>query len=388
MKRRSRNTGSVHQRSPGRWRLRYDVPEPGGGRRQVSETVRGTRGEAERVLRGRLQAAESGTYVEKRTDTLAAFLGHWLETYVATNTAASTQRGYRGVMDRYVVPTLGAIPLQSLVPSHIQGIYADMLQSSLSAQTCLHAHRVLREALSHAVKWGLLARNPADSVDPPRPERKPVAMWDAATIQSFLAAAQFSRYRDIYELAVLTGMRRGELLGLKWPAVDLESRNLQVVSTLQRMNGRGLVEGPPKTSKSRRSIALSPAAVRLLRAVRTSQLEHRLAVGPAWSDTDYVFAQANGRPLHPDNVSNDFHSIVAASDLPHLTLHGLRHAHATLMLTAGVHPKIVSERLGHSNIAVTMDTYSHVLPGLQEAAAEAVDIQLSAARGVRWESGH
>ena len=146
---------------------------------------------------------------------------------------------------------------------------------------------------------------------------------------------------------------------------------------MQRIEGKGLVEGQPKTGKSRRSIALSPVAVNLLHAIRGRQIEQRLAAGTAWQNTGYVFTQADGRPMNPIKVTQEFASIVRQARLPHLTLHGLRHAHATLLLTAEVHPKIVSERLGHSNIAVTMDTYSHVLPGMQEAAAVALDEQLA-----------
>ncbi|MSQ07667.1 MAG: site-specific integrase [Dehalococcoidia bacterium] len=155
---------------------------------------------------------------------------------------------------------------------------------------------------------------------------------------------------------------------------------LSVVNTLQRITGHGLVVGPPKTARSRRSIALSPEAVNLLHAIRGRQIEQRLAAGDAWQNTGYVFTQANGTPVAPDMISKDFCAIVRTAGLPHLTFHGLRHAHATLLLTAGVHPKVVSERLGHSNIAITMDTYSHVLPGLQEAAALALDERLARGR--------
>ena len=173
-------------------------------------------------------------------------------------------------------------------------------------------------------------------------------------------------------------MRRSELLGLQWKDIDMDNANLHVQRSLQRINGRGLVVSQTKTQKSRRAIALGTSTVDVLRGVRKKQLERRLSAGPVWNDQDFVFTQANGRPLHPDKVSNEFHRIVEGSKLPHLTLHGLRHAHATLMLAKGVHPKVVSERLGHSNVSITLDVYSHLLPGLQEAAAQAVDDTLSA----------
>jgi integrase len=203
-------------------------------------------------------------------------------------------------------------------------------------------------------------------------------MWDVETINRFLEAAAGHKYRDIYHLAVLTGMRRSELLGLQWKDIDMEHAALRVQRTLQRMNRKGLVVSQPKTQKSRRAIALDTSAMDLIREIRTGQLEMRLAAGPVWNDQDFVFTQAEGKPLHPDKVSNEFRQIVATAGLPHLTLHGLRHAHATLMLSAGVNPKIVSERLGHSNISITLDTYSHLLPGMQEAAAQAVGDRLAA----------
>ena len=175
-------------------------------------------------------------------------------------------------------------------------------------------------------------------------------------------------------------MRRSELAGLRWDQVDLVARRLGVVNTLQHITGRGLVEGAPKTAKSRRSIALSDTAVDLMHVIRGSQIQLSQAAGPAWEETGYVFVQADGTPIDPDTATKDFTAIVRHAGLPRLTFHGLRHAHATLLLSAGVHPKVVSERLGHSNIAITMDTYSHVLPGLQEAAVASLDAYLAGGR--------
>ena len=175
-------------------------------------------------------------------------------------------------------------------------------------------------------------------------------------------------------------MRRSELAGLKWDHVDLVNGRLSVIATLQRIIGQGLVAGQPKTPRSRRSIALASDAIELLHSLRGRQIEQRLDFGELWMNSGYVFTQEGGKPINPPSVSKDFASIVRKAELPHLTFHGLRHAHATLALTAGINPKIVSERLGHSNIAVTMDTYSHVLPGMQEAAAQAVEDLLARAR--------
>jgi integrase len=373
--------GSIRKRSKGTWQMRYDAPPDGTGkRRYVSETVHGNKKDAERILRERLATIENGGYVPCDKETVAAFLDRWLKTYAASNTTLRTQEGYRGNIERYINPSIGGIPLQNLTGRHIQGMYAEMLERGLSARTTLHVHRVLRKALADAMRWGLLSRNAADAATPPRPERKQTDMWDAETIDQFLAAAEDSRFRDLYKLAVWTGMRRSELAGLKWDHVDLVTCRLSVVATLQRILGRGLVEGQPKTPRSRRSIALAPEAIELLHGIRGRQIEQRLDYGDLRENAGYVFAQDDGKPINPPSVSKDFGIIVRNVGLPHLTLHGLRHAHATLALTAGVNPKIVSERLGHSSIAVTMDVYSHVLPGMQEQAAQAVEELLSQAR--------
>lgn len=369
--------GSVHQRSKGSYQLRYEGPPDGTGKRKyLSETVRGTKKEAERVLRERLAAIESGGYVPKHKETVRDFMQRWLDTYASANITLRTLHGYRGYVKRYLDPTIGGVALQNLTPRHIQGVYADMLERGLSNTTVVQLHRIVREDLSHAVKWGILTRNPADATAPPKVQHKEIEMWDVDTIQRFMEGGKESRFGDLYPLAILTGLRRSELCGLKWEHVDLMRGRLSVVRTLQRITGYGLVEGQPKTQKSRRSIALSPEAIDILHAIRNQQMAQQLEAGPVWQSTGYVFTQIDGSPLAPDMISKDFCAFVRKAGLPHLTFHGLRHAHATLLLTDGVHLKIVSERLGHSNIAITADTYSHVLPGLQEQAVLGLDQRL------------
>ena len=194
-----------------------------------------------------------------------------------------------------------------------------------------------------------------------RPRSREISTWDAPTESRFLVAAAESPFRDFYHLAVLTGMRRSELAGLKWESVDLSVGKLSVVRTLQRIRRMGLVEGQPKTAKSRRLITLSPDTVQLLHGIRGRQIEERLALGATWQDTGFAFTRPDGGPIDPDGATQEFTELVRAAGLPHLTLHGLRHVHATLMLGAGIHPKVVSERLGHSTVGITLDTYSHVL---------------------------
>jgi integrase len=345
--------------------------------------VKGNKKDAEKALRERLAVIENGGYVAKDKETVAQFLRRWLEMYASTNTTLRTQEGYRGSIDRYIIPKIGSVGLQQLSANQIQGIYSSMLERGLSNRTALHVHRVLRKALQDGVKWGLLTRNIADAATPPRPERKPMDVWDAETVDIFLQAAEQSRFFYFYSLAVETGMRRSELAGLMWENVDLVNGTLSVVQTLQRIPGYGLVIGQPKTNRSRRLISLTPDSVNLLHAVNGEQIERELNYGDVWQNTGYVFTQLDGTNIDPESVSRDFCAIVRKARLPHLTLHGLRHVHATLALTAGVNPKTVAERLGHSSIATTMDVYSHVLPSIQSGAAHAVQELLNQAKQKR-----
>ena len=382
----SRREGSITQRNKGSWQIRYySPPDANGKHKRITETVKGLKSDAEKLLRERLAAIENGGYVPRDRETVADFLKRWLKIHAATKTP-KTREGYQGNINRYINPAIGRVELQKLAPTQIQGMYAPLLERGLSNRTVLHAHRVLHKALADGVKWGVLVRNPADATTPPRAEEEEMKMWDIPTINLFRKVASDHRFQDFYQLALLTGMRRSELCGLKWESVDLVAGRLSVVRTRQRVAKTDPAEdepktammvGAPKTRRSRRSIALSPQTVDLLHSIRGKQLAQQLEAGPVWENTDYVLTQPDGRPMNPNQVTKEFKAIVGKAGLPHLTLHGLRHANATLLLVAGVSPKVVSERLGHSNIAITMDTYSHVIPGLQEEAALLLDRLLS-----------
>jgi integrase len=223
--------------------------------------------------------------------------------------------------------------------------------------------------------------NPAGRVRAPRVERKAPTVWDATEIDKFLKAAGSNQFVEYFELAILTGLRRSEIAGLRWVNVDLDSKTskiLRVVETLQRVDGHGLVTGTPKSDRSRRVIALSPRAVSLLRSVRAKQSEQRLKAGKAWNESGgYVFTDAVGSPLDSGRVSKEFRRVANSIGSRGVTLHSLRHAHASLLISKGTHIKVVSERLGHTSTSFTLDTYAHLLPGMQEAAAEAIDAALA-----------
>ena len=335
----------------------------------------GSKRDAQRILRDRLASIDKGVYLEKTNESTSEYLNRWLESY-SMNVSLRTVVGYRTCIKR-LDKHIGAIPLQKLRPEHIQKAYTSILQSGLSARTVLHSHRVLNKALTEAVKWGILVYNPLEAVTPPRVRKKEPSTWTPEVIRKFLNLAKNSRYYNAYRLAALTGMRRSELAGIKWGDVDLELGRLKIVRTRQRIPGHGVVVGQPKSHRSQRSIALSPVGISVLENTRSRQAEIRLKAGGAWTNTDYVFTVEDWLPIDPNSLSQEFRRIVRKYKLPYGTLHGLRHSFATSLLSANVHPAVVQSALGHSSISVTIDTYSHVMPGLEEAAARQIDEALN-----------
>ena len=367
--------GSITQEPSGNWMLKWYSPaDQDGKRKRLSTVVKGSKKNARTKLREVLFAVDNGSHVDKSKETVRQFATRWMDTYVATNCTLRTAKGYQGNIDRYIEPTVGTVAIQSLTTGQIQGIYSGMLERGLSRTTVLHVHRVLKQILGYAVKVGVIVKNPSDGATPPKRGIKQMPMWDEETIKRFLEESQGTRYARIFEFAVMTGMRRSEICGLKWDAIDLiaEPGRLDVVATLQQIRGHGLVTGEPKTERSRRNIALAPETVQLLRVVQGTQQLAREEAGPLWKGTGYVFTQADGSPVLPDTLTQEFRSLVKGLEMPPLNLHGLRHAFATLALVGGMPAKAVSEHLGHSSVVITLDLYSHVLPNMQEELVNVV----------------
>lgn len=285
------------------------------------------------------------------------------------------------LVEKQVIPRLGGIPLQKLTPGHLNAAYADMLASGrrdgrggLSPRTVRYAHTVMRKALADAVKWSRLARNAADSADPPSAKAakaKAMETWSADELRAFLASVRSDPLHSAFFLSATTGMRRGEVLGLRWRDLDLGAGRLAITQTLIAPDYK-LQFSEPKTDKGRRAVDLDPATVEVLRTHKKRQLEERLAFGPGYAENDLVFRRADGSPVHPYQFSQAFGRRTKDAGLPKIRLHDLRHTYATLALRAGEHPKVVSDRLGHSSIAITMDTYSHAVPGMQRESAARV----------------
>ena len=281
--------------------------------------------------------------------------------------------------DKYLVtthikPALGRLKLKSLNALHLQGLYRERLDSGLSGSTVQKIHHVLHKALSQAVKWNLIPRNPADAVKAPMASSKEMHPLSVSEARRLLEAARDDRLEALYVLALHTGIRRGELLGLKWEDLDLDDSIVRVRRTLTRTeNGKRLALGEPKTKKSRRTVHLTPRAVEALKRHRAKQAEKKLKTGGLYQDQGLVFAGEIGNLINPSNLrQRSFAPLLEHAGLPRITFHDLRHTCASLLFQKNVHPKFVQELLGHASVAVTLDTYSHMLPGMGGEAADAM----------------
>lgn len=337
-----------------------------------------TKAEALKKLRDAMHALDRGLPVTlNERQTLGQFLPYWLDVK-KPHLKASTWLRYRVFVENHLIPALGRVQLVKLTPQHLQHLYAAKLEAGWSPTTAHHLHTVIHGALEQAWRWGLIARNVADLVDAPRMAKAQMHVWTPEQANAFLTAVAASddRLAALYVLALTTGMRQGELLALQWSDVLLDGsqpsvtvrRSLEIREHGQRAMGK------PKTETGRRRIDLSARAVDALRAHRKRQAEERLAMGAAWEDNDLVFCNSLGRHLEPNNIKRwSFIPLKKAAGVPDIRFHDLRHTAATLLLLEGVAAKIVSEMLGHASIAITLNTYSHVLPTMQRSAAAAMD---------------
>jgi integrase len=305
-----------------------------------------------------------------------AYLTQWLS-FVKTRTRPTTYEGYASLVRWHALPTLGPIPLSSLHPLDLQGLYSALLERgpgerALSTGSVLNLHLVLTQALGQAVRWQLLGSNPAGGARPPRAVRPEQVVVDPAMARRILGLLVGTDVEVPATVALGTGMRRGEILALRWSDLDPDFTVAQVRRTVQPTAG-GLVFHEPKTPRSRRAVALPSFLAPVLTRHRRGQDRRRTLSQGGWEDTDLVVDRGDGRVVNPDTLSSAWRRFLRVSGLPHVRFHDLRHAHATLLLAKGVHPKVVSERLGHASVGITLDIYSHVLPTMQTEAARALD---------------
>jgi integrase len=335
------------------------------------QTVKGTKKEAEKQRTELLHQLDTGTFIRPSKTTFAEYLERWLKDYARPNLSPRSYERYAGIIGKYLTPEMGSIPLTQLKPEHIQKHYTSIRSQGLKPQTIRFHHSVIHKSLQTAVKWGLLHRNAADGVDAPGKGHTEMQTWDDFEVRQFLDTAKDSVYYALFHTALFTGMRRSELLGLQWR--DVEIQTISVRRSLHHLKDGSYIFTDPKSDKSKRTIALSPSSILVLAEHKERQQAIRTMLGETLGKDDLVFSTPQGSPLRPNTITRAWTILAAKAGVRPIRLHDARHTHASLMLKQGIHPKIVQERLGHSTISMTLDIYSHVAPGLQEAAARSFD---------------
>lgn len=359
--------GTIRHREDGRWEARVRLAN---GQRRSFYGV--TRQAVQRKLTTALHDLEQGLPLVAERQSFEAYMASWLEMIRPTIKASTLQR-YSEQVRIHLIPTLGKTKVARLTPAQVQRLYSEKLEAGLSPTTVNHLHSVLHRALKDALRLGLVPRNIADAVTPPRETRHEMHVLTAEQARQFLAAAQGERLEALFTVALSTGARLGELLALRWSDLDLDAGRVQIRHTLRHTGAGAYILTQPKTKAGRRSIDIAPEVLDVLRRHKARQSEQRLSLGAAWHDGDFIFTREDGMPLRGTHVlQRHFRPLLERAGLPPIRFHDLRHTAATLWLLAGIPPRVVADQLGHSTITVTLDTYSHVLPDMRQAAAKAM----------------
>jgi integrase len=366
-KRRGNKEGSIYFHKPsGRWCAQASLQ----GRRLTKYFP--TQKECRNWLKEIHSQIDQGLTFSVARLSVADYLREWIKNSELT-LRPKTWMQYKQVVRDHIIPLLGRVKLKDLRPDQVQFLYSQKLEEGKSVRTVRLIHAVLRRAMNQAVMWGLTGRNPVLAVKPPKKQEKEMLYLTEAQVRVLLNYVSETRYSALYYLAVTTGLRQGELLGLKWSDFDWENKRFQVLRQLQRITGKGLVFSEPKTKAGKRSIAIGDNTIRILRKHQEIMKSQKQFVGDRWQENNLVFPSTIGTPMGPRNLATHFYNLLKETGLPAIRFHDLRHTAATLMLTKGAHPKVVQERLGHSSIALTLDTYSHVIPSMQEDVAAILD---------------
>jgi integrase len=377
MGKRGNGEGSITRRKDGLYMARYTVQTATGSKRKAIYGK--TRQEVSEKLTKAMADRDGGLIFDAENFTVGEYLNRWLSDSVRGTVRVSTYERHESIIRPHLAPALGRIKLKTLTSTHVRGLHSEKLDADLAPATVRKIHSTLHKALSQAVSDGLVPRNAA-AVKAPRPapeEMRPLSSKEARTLLE-TARAVGDRFEALYVLAITTGLRRGELLGLRWEDADLERGVLRVGRALVREGGRHL-PGETKTKRGRRQIRLTSRAVSALKTHRKKQLEERMKSDGAYEDHGLVFATYIGTPVNPENlVKRSFKPLLERAGLPEIRFHDLRHTCATLLLGGGVHPKLVQELLGHATIAMTLDTYSHYLPSMGDQTARAMEDALDA----------
>lgn len=376
--------GNITRRGKTSWRLKFDLGrDPVSGKRLTRlVTVRGKRQDAERELTRLLSAAHGGTLVDHSNVTVAEYFREWMA--ADHHLSAKTLERYKQLIEQQLIPHLGNVPLQKLKPSQVQTWHSTLLRGGgkngkpLSANTVRQAHRVLHRGLERAVEAEALSRNAAHPIKPPKVEAVEVEALTAGDMASVLGKLEGHPLHPIAALALGSGMRRGELLALRWQDVDLAAKSVKVERSLEQ-TAAGLRFKSPKTRHGKRTISIPDSTVEILNAHRKRQLELRMALGLGKPDADaLIFCQPGGSPLTPDYLSRDWRLAVKALKLPPVVFHALRHSHASALIASGLDVLTISRRLGHGSPVVTLTTYAHLFSKTDTAAANAIEAALKA----------
>lgn len=383
--------GQIIKRGDRKFLVRLYLGRDSEGKRLYhNKTINGNKSDAQRYLTKVLREKDTGTFVEPGQEKITDYIETWLDSTVKARVREKTYTDYGDLMRLHVTPEIGTLKLHQLTPEHIQTLYNKILDKGLSARTVRYTHTVLKNALNQAVKWGKIYRNPADLVDLPKQKKEEMKVLTPEQASAFLEASICDTQKAFFSLMLASGMRPGEALALKWSSVDFEKNRITVNRSLTRDQKGGWKLQEPKTARSRRTIPLPLAVMVDLKEVKDQQdqaaAERKKIIkwnlkgkekAESYSDHGFVFAASNGEPLSDKNLTRrHFKPILKDAKLPDIRLYDLRHTCATLLLSAGVNPKIVSERLGHASITLTLDTYSHVLPDMQQSAADELDLIL------------
>jgi len=377
--------GHITERSPGTWAIVLDLHNPEGGkRRRKWHTFKGTKRQAETECARLIAEMDGGSYIEPSKTTVQEYFETWLK-HEKANVSPKTHSRYEDLLLKNVAPVIGAITLNKLTAAKIDGCWTKLLESGrrdgkggLAPRTVGHCRRVMLTAMEQALKWDLVKKNPVAITRPPKTERVAMTAYGAAETAAMLDFLRPTRMFIPALLAALCGLRRGEILALRWRNVDLKTAVLSIVASAEQV-GTEVRYKETKSGKAR-TVALSSTVLEELRRHKAAQAEEQLKIGIRPDKDSFVVAQADGNPLKPISLTHEWTRQIGKTTLPQIRFHDLRHSHATQLLAAGVHPKIASERLGHSTVGITLDLYSHVMPGMQANAAEQVDAAIKAAK--------
>lgn len=371
---RGQGEGNIYRRGDGRWAARISAGYRNGKR--ARRWVYGkTRAEAAKKLRQTIEAHQLGSLVEPGRVTVGQFLTRWLEDCARPRLRLRTFGSYAQVVRSHIAPSLGPIPIQRLAPSQVQSWLNERRKGGLSPRTCQYARAILRSALGQALRWGIVSRNVATLVESQRVPRHEIKPLRPDQARALLEAVRTHRLGALFTVALALGLRQGEALGLQWGAVDFQAGLLHVRTALQWVGKEWyLVE--PKSERSRRVVSLPRVAIVALRAHRVRQKRERLVAGSDWRETGFVFTSRVGTPIEPSNLTKEFKRVLVKAAIPEVRFHDLRHTAATFLLAQGVDPRTIMETLGHSQISLTLNTYSHVLPALQRESAECMNRML------------